>query len=79
MEEIFGTVNPACRATSCGLCQVKVLGVDGVIDHRDVFLSEEQHAAGDRLQACVSRVVSPRTGGLAGADGQQAAVTIDVP
>jgi ferredoxin-NADP reductase len=68
-----------CRRGECGLCQVKVLGVDGVIDHRDVFLSEEQHAAGDRLQACVSRVVSPRTGGLAGADGQQAAVTIDVP
>jgi hypothetical protein len=50
-----------------------------VIDHRDVFLSDAQHEAGDRLQSCVSRVVSPRTGGLAGADGQQAAVTIDVP
>jgi hypothetical protein len=56
-----------------------VLGIDGVIDHRDVFLSDEQHQAGDRLQTCVSRVVSPRTGGLGGADGQQAAVTIDVP
>jgi vanillate O-demethylase ferredoxin subunit len=50
-----------------------------VIDHRDVFLSDDQHQAGDRLQSCVSRVVSPRTGGLAEADGQQASVTIDVP
>ena len=68
-----------CRRGECGLCQVKVLDVAGVIDHRDVFLSDAQHRAGDRLQSCVSRVVSPRTGGLTGTDGQQAAVTIDVP
>lgn len=67
-----------CRRGECGLCQVKVLDVQGVIDHRDVFLSEPQHAAGDRLQCCVSRVVSPRTGGLPGADGLQASVTIDI-
>jgi vanillate O-demethylase ferredoxin subunit len=66
-----------CRRGECGLCQVKVLDVQGVIDHRDVFLSEDQHQAGDRLQCCVSRIVSPRTGGLADADGQPAAVTID--
>jgi ferredoxin-NADP reductase len=68
-----------CRRGECGLCQVKVLDVQGVIDHRDVFLSADQHAVGDRLQCCVSRVVSPRTGGLADADGQPAAITIDVP
>ncbi|MGY1690812.1 PDR/VanB family oxidoreductase [Geodermatophilus sp. SYSU D00697] len=68
-----------CRRGECGLCQVKVLEVDGVIDHRDVFLSEAQHQAGDRLQCCVSRVVSARTGGLAGADGRPAGITIDVP
>jgi ferredoxin-NADP reductase len=67
-----------CRRGECGLCQVKVLDVEGVIDHRDVFLSDPQHAAGDRLQCCVSRVVSPRTGGLPGADGRQASVTIDI-
>ena len=53
--------------------------MQGVIDHRDVFLSDDQHKAGDRLQCCVSRIVSPRTGGLADADGLPAAVTIDVP
>ncbi len=68
-----------CRRGECGLCQVKVLEVQGVIDHRDVFLSEAQHRAGDRLQCCVSRVVSPRTGGLADPDAQPAVVTIDVP
>jgi vanillate O-demethylase ferredoxin subunit len=57
---------------------VRVLGLDGVLDHRDVFLSDEQHAEGERMQACVSRAVSARTAGTAGApDG--AVVTIDVP
>ncbi|QYN38746.1 PDR/VanB family oxidoreductase [Pseudonocardia sp. DSM 110487] len=68
-----------CRRGECGLCQVKVLEIAGAIDHRDVFLSDAQHAAGDRLQCCVSRLVSPRTAGLADADGRQAAVTIDIP
>jgi vanillate O-demethylase ferredoxin subunit len=68
-----------CRRGECGLCQVRVLEVQGVIDHRDVFLSDAQHQAGDRLQTCVSRVVSPRTGGLPEADDRPAAVTIDIP
>ena len=68
-----------CRRGECGLCQVKVLDIAGAIDHRDVFLSDAQHAAGERLQCCVSRVVSPRTAGLADADGRPAAVTIDIP
>ena len=53
-----------CRRGECGLCQVKVLDVQGAIDHRDVFLSDAQHEKNDRLQCCVSRIVSPRTGGL---------------
>ena len=32
-----------CRRGECGLCQVKVLDVQGAIDHRDVFLSDDQH------------------------------------
>jgi ferredoxin-NADP reductase len=68
-----------CRRGECGLCQVKVLDIAGAIDHRDVFLSDAQHAAGDRLQCCVSRVVSAGTAGLADAEGRQAAVTIDIP
>jgi vanillate O-demethylase ferredoxin subunit len=71
-----------CRRGECGLCQVKVLDVNGVIDHRDVFLSGDQHEKNDRLQCCVSRIVSLRTGGLSNGDGQGAeygSVTIDVP
>lgn len=68
-----------CRRGECGLCEVRVLDVDGVIDHRDVFLSDEQHRAGDRLQSCVSRVVSARTGGLVGGNGGPGVVSIDVP
>ena len=68
-----------CRKGECGLCEVEVLDVQGVIDHRDVFFSDAQHAQGDRLCTCVSRVVCPRTGGQAAADGAPAVLTIEVP
>ena len=45
-----------CRKGECGLCALPVLALDGVIDHRDVFFSEEEKAAGDKLCTCVSRV-----------------------
>ena len=47
-----------CRKGECGICQVEVQQVTGVIDHRDVFFSEAQHAAGTKLCTCVSRAVS---------------------
>ena len=58
-----------CRRGECGLCQVKVLDVRGAIDHRDVFLSDAQHEKNDRLQCCVSRIVSPHTAGTGGRRG----------
>lgn len=45
-----------CRKGECGLCQVKVLAVEGGIDHRDVFYSERQRNTADRMCVCVSRV-----------------------
>lgn len=45
-----------CRRGECGLCVMDVLELQGQIDHRDVFLSEAQKRAGDKLCACVSRV-----------------------
>ncbi len=33
-----------CKRGECGLCALTVLSCTGEIDHRDVFLSEEQHA-----------------------------------
>jgi ferredoxin-NADP reductase len=69
-----------CRRGECGLCEVKVLAVEGAIDHRDVFFSDAQHQRGDRLCTCVSRVVTPRTAGHAdGNGGREAVLTIDIP
>jgi len=45
-----------CRKGECGLCALPILAVDGVVDHRDVFFSEEEKAANDRICTCVSRV-----------------------
>ena len=45
-----------CRKGECGLCALPILGAEGVVDHRDVFFSEEEKAAGERLCTCVSRV-----------------------
>jgi ferredoxin-NADP reductase len=69
-----------CRRGECGLCEVKVLEVQGAIDHRDVFFSDAQHQRGDRMCTCVSRAVSARTAGLAEADGaREPVLTIDIP
>lgn len=50
-----------CRKGECGLCLLDIDAVDGTLDHRDVFLSATQKAAGRSISTCVSRVVS-RTG-----------------
>jgi ferredoxin-NADP reductase len=47
-----------CRRGECGLCEVRVLECTGLIDHRDVFLSDAQHAEGNYLCTCVTRVVA---------------------
>jgi hypothetical protein len=33
------------------------LGTDGIVDHRDVFFSDEEKAANTKLCTCVSRVI----------------------
>jgi vanillate O-demethylase ferredoxin subunit len=45
-----------CRRGECGLCAMDVIAVEGLIDHRDVFLSDHQHQAGTKICACVSRI-----------------------
>ncbi|MGN5478160.1 PDR/VanB family oxidoreductase [Cupriavidus basilensis] len=45
-----------CRKGECGLCAVEVLDLDGAIDHRDIFFSDEQKSQGRKLCACVSRI-----------------------
>ncbi|MNS42669.1 Phenoxybenzoate dioxygenase subunit beta [compost metagenome] len=46
-----------CRRGECGLCVVQVTGVTGEIDHRDLFLSDQQKAENTQICACVSRVI----------------------
>jgi len=50
-----------CRRGECGLCAMDVLGVDGEIDHRDVFLAEHEKKSNSRICACVSRAVGTLT------------------
>jgi ferredoxin-NADP reductase len=48
-----------CLRGECGLCMVDVSAGGDMIDHRCVFLSDDQRAAGDRMCACVSRATGP--------------------
>lgn len=52
-----------CRKGECGLCLLDVDAVDGVLDHRDVFLSAAQKDGGRSLSTCVSRVAAPQGSG----------------
>ncbi|TQL45000.1 vanillate demethylase subunit B [Homoserinimonas aerilata] len=61
-----------CRKGECGLCEVRVLQLDGAIDHRDVFYSERQQHAAEKMCCCVSRAVARPAG------GGRAVVTIEV-
>jgi vanillate monooxygenase ferredoxin subunit len=47
-----------CRKGECGLCLLDVDAVQGVLDHRDVFLSAAQKDCGRSLSTCVSRVAA---------------------
>lgn len=66
-----------CRKGECGLCQVKVLGLAGRIDHRDVFYSDRQKATDQAMCCCVSRAVAAAPESTLG--GRPAVLTIDVP
>ncbi len=46
-------VGASCETGVCGTCLTRVLG--GVPDHRDVYMSEAEHAANDQVTVCCSR------------------------
>lgn len=51
-----------CRKGECGLCEVRILELSGTIDHRDVFYSERQQRLSTKMNCCVSRAVTSKTG-----------------
>jgi ferredoxin-NADP reductase len=69
-----------CRKGECGLCEVRILALEGAIDHRDVFYSEHQHNDAVKMSCCVSRAVTSATGSRADAPpgAALAVVTIEV-
>ena len=57
VREVVPGVAWSCAEGYCGTCEVTVL--DGVPDHRDAVLSEDERAAGDCMMICVSRARTP--------------------
>jgi len=51
-------VPSSCEQGVCGTCVVTVL--DGAPDHQDVYFSDTEREAGDRLLTCVSRAAGKR-------------------
>ena len=47
----------SCREGVCGECEQAVL--EGIPDHRDAVLSEEERREGTHMMICVSRASSP--------------------
>ena len=57
--EAAGVIVPtSCEQGVCGTCLTRVL--DGVPDHRDLYLTPEEQAAGDQFTPCCSRAKSAR-------------------
>jgi vanillate monooxygenase ferredoxin subunit len=48
----------SCEQGICGTCVIGI--VDGTPDHRDMFLTPSEQAAGDRFTPCCSRARTPR-------------------
>jgi len=48
----------SCAEGTCGTCETPVL--EGVPDHRDSVLSDDERAAGNCMMICVSRSCTPR-------------------
>jgi vanillate O-demethylase ferredoxin subunit len=47
----------SCREGTCGTCETRVL--DGIPDHRDVVLSEDERRSNAKTMICCSRALSP--------------------
>jgi ferredoxin len=47
----------SCTEGACGTCETKV--IDGIPDHRDSFLTDEEKAENSKIMICCSRSKSP--------------------
>lgn len=45
-----------CRGGACGQCETEVVSCDGALDHKDHYLTEDEHASGRKIMICVSRL-----------------------
>ncbi|WP_028347045.1 PDR/VanB family oxidoreductase [Bradyrhizobium murdochi] len=46
-----------CQRGECGVCALDVVAVEGEIDHRDVFFSDQQKQDNRKICPCVSRAI----------------------
>lgn len=54
-----GVIVPvSCEQGVCGTCLTRVL--EGELDHRDMYLTDEEHTRGDQFTPCCSRAKSAR-------------------
>ncbi len=44
-----------CRGGVCGQCETRVVSCEGVLEHNDEYLSEEERKRGQQLMICMSR------------------------
>lgn len=58
LAEAGVTVATSCEQGVCGTCLTRV--IEGVPDHRDLYLTPEEQAAGDQFLPCCSRSRSAR-------------------
>ncbi len=58
LAEAGVTVATSCEQGVCGTCLTRV--IEGVPDHRDLYLTPEEQAAGDQFLPCCSRARSAR-------------------
>jgi vanillate O-demethylase ferredoxin subunit len=50
-------VSYACSEGTCGTCETRV--IDGLPDHRDVYLTDEEHAGNKQIMICCSGSKTP--------------------
>jgi vanillate O-demethylase ferredoxin subunit len=56
--EVGVEVPVPCEQGVCGTCLTRV--IEGVPDHRDMYLTPEEQAANDQFTPCCSRARTPR-------------------